>query len=299
MARAELLLADCREVLPALPAGSFDAVLTDPPYPEIDRPYGRLTEAEWWDLMRAVVPHCMRLLRPSGSAVFVLQPNFERAGRMRAWLWEFLAWVAEGWGVVQDLYWWNYTSPPGAAVTYGLARSSVKHLVWSGPSDCYRDQSAVLLTESDSTRAARLSGRLTDRLRLTPSGRYFRAKRTVDASGRRGGVTPFNLLPIPAQNSSDSSGALGHPAGTPLSLCDWLVRYLVPPGGRVLDPFAGVATFGVAALRRDCDYLGVERVAEYVGAGRRRLASHSAACTLFDGPAPGGPPPAASVGLFP
>lgn len=81
-----ILEGDCREVLPTLPSASVDCVITDPPYPHIRRSYGYWTEAEWFDLMRAVVPQCMRVLKPTGSAVFILQPNSERVGRMRLWL---------------------------------------------------------------------------------------------------------------------------------------------------------------------------------------------------------------------
>ncbi len=58
-----------------MPAGSVDAVITDPPYPEISRAYGRMTEAEWWDMMMVVCTETRRILKPTGSAVFILQPN--------------------------------------------------------------------------------------------------------------------------------------------------------------------------------------------------------------------------------
>jgi DNA modification methylase len=88
----------------------------------------------------------------------------------------------------------------------------------------------------------------------------------------RGGVTPFNLLPFANTNSSTSSGAAGHGAGLPDHLAAWWVRYICPPGGVVLDPFAGVATVGVAALREGRQFIGIERSAEYVRLGQERLA---------------------------
>ena len=91
---------DCLEVMPTIEAGSVDAIVTDPPYPEIDRPYGRMTELAWHEMMRGVVAECRRILKPTGSAVFVLQPNSERVGRMRPWLWESMAWTAREWNQV-------------------------------------------------------------------------------------------------------------------------------------------------------------------------------------------------------
>ncbi len=50
-----LIHGDCREALKSLPSASVDAVITDPIYPEVDREYGRISEAAWHDLMRTVV----------------------------------------------------------------------------------------------------------------------------------------------------------------------------------------------------------------------------------------------------
>jgi ParB family chromosome partitioning protein len=51
-----LIHGDCRHELKKLASKSIDLILTDPPYPEIDREYGRMTEADWHDLMKVVVP---------------------------------------------------------------------------------------------------------------------------------------------------------------------------------------------------------------------------------------------------
>jgi hypothetical protein len=66
-----LIHGDCRRELKKLPDQSIDLILTDPPYPEIDREYGRLTEKEWHDLMRVVVAEGRRLLKPTGSLVVI------------------------------------------------------------------------------------------------------------------------------------------------------------------------------------------------------------------------------------
>ena len=85
----EVLCCDCMDPevgLPSLPAGCVDAVITDPPYAEVARDYGRWTEDEWAAMMHAVVGEVRRVLKPTGSAMFVLQPNSEKVGKMRPWL---------------------------------------------------------------------------------------------------------------------------------------------------------------------------------------------------------------------
>jgi DNA modification methylase len=51
----------------------------------------------------------------------------------------------------------------------------------------------------------------------------------------------------------------------------WLVRLVTPPGGTVLDPFAGSGTTGAAALAEGRRPILIEREAEYIADIKRRL----------------------------
>lgn len=272
MKDVRLIAGDARIVLPTLPAASFDVVLTDPPYPCIDRSYGRWTEEEWFWLMRAVVPECMRVLKPTGSAVFILQPNSEQIGRMRTWLWEFMAWVGKEWGIVQDAYWWNIAAMPEAHAIQGrLMRPSLKTCVWIGPPGCHRNQDVVLWTECEDMKARRASARtMSNARRHGPSGQSY-SPTIFESGARRGGVTPFNVLPIPNANSTDSAAVYGHGAGTPHGLCDWWLRYLCPPEGAVLDPFVGSGTVCLAAMRQGKASVGIDKETTYIETARARL----------------------------
>ncbi len=99
----------------------------------------------------------------------------------------------------------------------------------------------------------------------------MRRGRACAASDERGGVTPFNILPIANADSSGSSGAHGHGAGTPVPLAAWWSRYLCPPGGVILDPFCGAGSMGVAAVTQGFRFIGIEREAEYVEIARARI----------------------------
>ena len=123
---------DCREVIPSLE--QCDCVITDPIYPEVRREYGKISEVDWHLLMKAVVTECRRILKAKGSAVFIFQPNYEKLGRMRLWLWEFVAWAGKEWNLVQDCYWWATDAMPlaGTSRKYGLMRQSVKMCIWLG-----------------------------------------------------------------------------------------------------------------------------------------------------------------------
>jgi site-specific DNA-methyltransferase (adenine-specific) len=62
-----------------------------------------------------------------------------------------------------------------------------------------------------------------------------------------------------------------HPTVKPLALMRWLVRLVTPPGGIVLDPFAGSGTTGAAAALEGFGFIGIEQDAEYVEIARRRI----------------------------
>lgn len=272
---------DCLAWFDTLPDASVDAVVSDLPYAEIDRDYGRMSEPAWEEFAHAVVRKSLRVLKPRGSAVFIVQPNSERVGRMRAWCFRFLAWCADDLvretggrvGLVQDAWWWNTAALPlGGATTANLLRPSAKPCVWVGPEDCFRSQREVLWGESDANASLRAEKRASALTRY-PSGRTVNRGVIAGAAAERGGVTPFNVLPIANTNSVDSAGSHGHGAGTPYDLAAWWVRYLCPKGGVVADPCGGTMTMGLAAVRQGRRFLGCEKEAHHFAAGVERMSA--------------------------
>ncbi len=62
-----------------------------------------------------------------------------------------------------------------------------------------------------------------------------------------------------------------HPTVKPTDLMAWLVRLITPPGGIVLDPFAGSGSTCVAARREGFFFIGIEQELEYVEIARNRV----------------------------
>ena len=65
--------------------------------------------------------------------------------------------------------------------------------------------------------------------------------------------------------------ASAHPTQKGQQLMRWLCRLITPPGGLVLDPFAGSGSTGVACVSEGFSFIGVEREAEYVAIARARI----------------------------
>lgn len=63
-----------------------------------------------------------------------------------------------------------------------------------------------------------------------------------------------------------------HPTVKPIALMRWLVRLVTPPGGVVLDPFAGSGTTLCAAALEGASWIGIEQHEPYVAIARARAA---------------------------
>lgn len=75
-------------------------------------------------------------------------------------------------------------------------------------------------------------------------------------------------------SKADAADRLGskHPTVKPVDLMRWLCTLITPPGGTILDPFAGTGTTGLAAMGAGFNAILIEREAEYVADIERRLA---------------------------
>lgn len=89
-----------------------------------------------------------------------------------------------------------------------------------------------------------------------------------------------------------------HPTVKPVDLIRWLARMVTPPGGTILDCFAGSGTTGMAALMEGFNAVLVEREAEYVADIRRRLAHIGGDDTPLFAPVPEDPDLARQADLW-
>jgi site-specific DNA-methyltransferase (adenine-specific) len=62
-----------------------------------------------------------------------------------------------------------------------------------------------------------------------------------------------------------------HPTVKPVALMKYLVTLVTPPGGKVLDPFNGSGSTGMACAELGMDYTGIELDPHYIEISRRRI----------------------------
>jgi DNA modification methylase len=84
--------------------------------------------------------------------------------------------------------------------------------------------------------------------------------------GDTGGASRFFYIAKPSKAERTCNGTVtnGHPTLKPLTLMRYLVRLVTPPGGTVLEPFAGSGTTLMAATMEGFNSIGIEMTDDYL-----------------------------------
>jgi DNA modification methylase len=95
----------------------------------------------------------------------------------------------------------------------------------------------------------------------------------IDATRGPDGQWPANVAKFPKAPPSERPMVNGeqHPTVKSVALCRWLVRLVTPPGGTVLDLFAGTGPVGQAARAEGMKAVLIEQDEQSIGFIRARL----------------------------
>jgi len=66
-----------------------------------------------------------------------------------------------------------------------------------------------------------------------------------------------------------------HPTVKPVKLMEYLIKLVTPKNGIVLDPFTGSGSTGIAALKNNYRFIGIEKEEEYVKIAEARLGEYN------------------------
>lgn len=241
---------DAIEVLAALPAGSIDACVTDPPYGENVAAWDGPRTREWHAAWVGAVD---RVLKPGAPLV---------AFGSRRYLDLMMGAIRDvrGDGPERPLQTAVWAHRQGHTSRGGFLRPEHEPVVISGS----------LRADADEVR----------RLRGYRSPHNVARKSTHRRSAARGfkptTYTPHELGPMGGTvfecGRNKPAEALGHPTQKPEEVMEYFVLLACPPGGTVVDPFCGSATTGTVALRHGRRFIGADTSIEYVEMGRKRLA---------------------------
>lgn len=103
-----------------------------------------------------------------------------------------------------------------------------------------------------------------------PGKRHFKGPNAGQISGNPLGKNPEDVWSIPNVKSNHIEKTV-HPCQFPVGLIERIVLSMSTKGGLVFDPFAGVASAGVAAAIHGRRFIGCEIKKEYASIGQDRL----------------------------
>ena len=92
-----------------------------------------------------------------------------------------------------------------------------------------------------------------------------------DGHNDSGGASRFFYTAKAPKSERPNVDGVQHPTVKPLAIMRWLIRLVTPPGGTVLDPFAGSGTTIEAALIEGFNPVGIEMETDYLPLIQHRI----------------------------
>ena len=102
-------------------------------------------------------------------------------------------------------------------------------------------------------------------------GEWGTLEDTTRGHDDQGGASRFFYTAKAPKSERPNVDGVQHPTVKPLAIMRWLIRLVTPPGGTVLDPFAGSGTTIEAALIEGFDPVGIEMEADYLPLIQHRI----------------------------
>ncbi len=247
MSAATITTGDCLELLAAMPAGSVDLVVADPPY-NVGIDYGdgrhadRLADSAYIEWSRAWIAEAARVLAPTGAAWIIV--GHEYAGDHQL--------------AIRDagLHWRNTVT---WYETFGV--------------NCTRKFNRTSRPMFYATKHRRTFTFNVEALSV-PSARQTKYG---DKRAAPGGKLLDDVWTIPRVCGSFRERVPGVPTQLPVALLRRVVLGLTNPGDLVVDPFAGSGTTGVVCIEHGRRFHGLELRERFAEIARDRMAATSPA----------------------
>ncbi len=239
--RAQLLAGDSLELLERLPSESFDVIFADPPYflsngGSTCRNGKRASVNKGkWDETRGIEENHAFNRRWLGACQRLLSPNGTMwvSGTAHVIYSVGFGMQQLGFKMLNVVTWEKPNPPPNLSCRYFT--HSTEQVLWAA-----RDHRSKHFFDYASMKARNGNKQMKDVWRFTAPGKREK------------------------QHGK-------HPTQKPLALLERLLAASAPEEARVLDPFNGSGTTGIAALSLGLSYVGIERETEYLELSRERL----------------------------
>ncbi|MCI0487752.1 MAG: site-specific DNA-methyltransferase [Blastocatellia bacterium] len=252
----------CLETLRALPPGFAKLIITSPPY-NLGKVYEKATDLEdYLEALNPIVSELVRVLSPEGSVC-----------------WQVGNYVEKGEVFPLDIFYYPFFKSHGLKLRNRIVWH-FEHGLHASKRFSGRYETLLWFTKSDTYTFNLDSVRVPSKY---PGKTYFKGEKRGQPSGNPLGKNPSDVWRIVIQDWETSLWEIPnvkanhpektiHPCQFPIELVERCVLALTDEGDWVLDPFSGVGSAMLAALRHKRRAFGCEKEEEYVQIARQRIA---------------------------
>ena len=175
----------------------------------------------------------------------------------------------------------SYGGDP-SEVSFTKTAGGVQRAQSTGSAPSGRWPANVLLDEHAAAWVDEQSGVTKSSVRPATGGPIFKSSQSFKGGGEQvdigdrghadqGGASRFFYSAKAPKSERPNVDGVQHPTVKPLAIMRWLIRLVTPPGGTVLDPFAGSGATIEAALIEGFSPIGIELEAEYLPLIQHRI----------------------------
>jgi adenine-specific DNA-methyltransferase len=253
---------DCYETLRSLPDGFAKLIITSPPY-NLGKAYEKATELSLYlDKLSPVVDELVRVLSPAGSLC-----------------WQVGNYVEKGEVFPLDIFYYRLFKDHGFKLRNRIVWH-FEHGLHASKRFSGRYETLLWFTKADDYTFNLDSVRVPSKY---PGKTHFKGEKKGQPSGNPLGKNPSDiwrivihdfeagLWNIPNVKANHPEKTI-HPCQFPIELVERCVLALTDEGDWVLDPFSGVGSALLAALKNKRKAFGCEKESEYVRIARQRIA---------------------------
>ena len=240
---------DNLEFMANLADGSINLIVTSPPY-NVGKEYEtKATLEDYLQDQKLVISECVRLLHPNGSIC-----------------WQVGNYVDDGEIIPLDVLLYPHFKELGLKLR--------NRIVWHFEHGlhCTKRLSGRYETINWFTKSDRYTFDV-DPIRVPakyPGKRHFKGPNVGKLSGNPKGKSPGDVWIFPNVKSNHVEKTI-HPCQFPVELVERLVLSLTRPGDAVFDPYMGVGSTVVAALKHSRRGYGCDIASEYVDIAKSRV----------------------------
>lgn len=106
------------------------------------------------------------------------------------------------------------------------------------------------------------------------------------SKGGHGVYAHYRQFPPPSRMAENDGAFVGHPTQKPIALMEWCITDFASKAKTILDPFMGSGTTGVACVRLERGFVGIEKKREFFDIACRRIEEAYRQPRLFEEPVP-------------